>query len=249
MCSDLVFKFITKLVNRAKDNNKFNPKMSSQSDETDSIKNRESALQDLQKLLRKSINDEVRVIECTYSSLLPVGENYGSLMLKVDAVIKGSKNLPEEKLNLVAKTLPSVEYIKSRIKTSVTFEKEMFVFEKLAPAYRQIEKDIFSNSVNDLFPKFYGGQVIKDKMDPDKAKESSVLLLENIKVQGYHNMNRKKGNSSINYTFLNILIQTVRNRGSYFIILKSFYLFTFLWSIRMTFTCKIKYVIFLQLEY
>lgn len=154
-----------------------------------------SALQNLESLLRKSISDQVTVVNYTTAPLLPPGENYGSLMLKVDAVIKRSKDSPEEELNLVAKLVPQGLFQLARIKTAITFEKEIFLFEKLAPAYKQIEDetDLKKDNLKDLYPKYYGGQLIEDEKNPGKALENAILLLKNITTDGYRNMDRKKG--------------------------------------------------------
>lgn len=151
-------------------------------------------LRDLESLLQKSIDNRVSVIDYEASSLLPVGENYGSSILKVVVNVKMTESSPEEKLHLVAKTPPKFEFNNIHLKTSLIFRNEIFVFDKVAPAYREIEAEsIDEESLIELFPKFYGGRLTKNEREPDEADEDAVILLENLKLCGYDNMNRKEG--------------------------------------------------------
>lgn len=156
------------------------------------------ALQDLEAYLKKSVNSQLTVISYTTSSLLTAGENYGSVMLKVDVVIKKLKNSPEETLHLVAKLLPPVtqEALQMSIKTAATFHREFFLFKTLAPAFKRLEDDLGLKDDHyiDLFPQFYGGRVFEDEKNPRKAVENTVLLLKNITADGYNVADRKKGN-------------------------------------------------------
>lgn len=149
-------------------------------------------LRDLQSLLRKTIKDDrVRVVDYTTSSLLPKGENYGSLMLKVDAVIERSS--AKEKLPLVAKMCPATEFQQNIIDLTASFKKEIFVFEKLIKAYRCLEEEANVDKVLDLLPKFYGGRLSLKNDDDVGADKDAVLLMENLKERGYFTMNRIQG--------------------------------------------------------
>lgn len=150
-------------------------------------------LQNLQALLRGSVGEKTSVIDFKAESLLPNGENYMSMMLKVDARIKRNKDAPEEELKLVAKLLPTAEYQRSHMHAGTIFEKEIFMIEKLSRAYRELEEKFNSEDVNTLFPKFYGARLVKDKNDPRNCENDTVLLLENVKVIGFDTMDRKKG--------------------------------------------------------
>ncbi|OXU26568.1 hypothetical protein TSAR_012193 [Trichomalopsis sarcophagae] len=64
-------------------------------------------LQDLQGLLQKSISKDVVVV-----MLVQKGENYGSMILKVDALVKKRNDSPAEEMHLVAKMMPDQEFQK-----------------------------------------------------------------------------------------------------------------------------------------
>ena len=154
----------------------------------------EVVLRDLQGLLRKSIGGEVEVLEYETRNLLPKGENYGSTMLKVDAVIKRTKSSPKEDLALVAKMIPSTEFHRERLNITASFAKEIYVFDKILPTYREIERDagVQETQLVDLLPKFYGGRLTMNG-DEDRADEDAVMVMENIKVTGYYTNDRKEG--------------------------------------------------------
>lgn len=159
------------------------------------VENKVNVLHDLESLLKKSVGDRVLVIDYETSTLLPEGENYGSSILKVEANIKITEDSSEEKLHLVAKILPTRELKNHHMKMSLVFKKEIFIFDKLVPAFREIEAESVSEDEKliDLFPKFYGGRLSRSEKEPDKINEDAVILLENLSVLGYENMDKKKG--------------------------------------------------------
>lgn len=147
----------------------------------------------LPELLRETMGKELTVIDYKSSSLLPAGENYMSSMIKVDAVIKRNKDAPEEELKLVAKMLPTAEFQRNSMHAATIFGKEIFMYEKLSRAYREIEEKYNSDDVSDLFPKFYGARLSVNKENSKNCDSDTVLLLENVKVLGYDTMDRRKG--------------------------------------------------------
>jgi hypothetical protein len=156
----------------------------------------EVILNDLQSILSKTLDEQVIVVNLTTSNLLPKGENYGSTILKVEAVIKKNKESPEEKLSLVAKMVPITEYQKNHFNITSSFSKEIYMFEKLIPAYKEIERisGVKEEDLFDILPKYYGGRLNRNKALLDKADEDAVLLMENLKVRHYYTMNRMHGN-------------------------------------------------------
>lgn len=163
-----------------------------------SAANRIEILQDLKKHLRATVGKELAVLSYKAITLLPPGENYGSSLYKVEVKIKKTKNSPEETLHLVSKMVPATEFQKSTVRVGISFAKEIFVYDRLAAYYRQIEEEAklgLEETLSDLFPKFYGGQLTRSEEDPEEADENTLLLLENIKLLGYDIMDRKIGKS------------------------------------------------------
>ena len=141
-------------------------------------------LRNLQSLLNKSINKELTVVKYETTNLLPDGENYASTILKVEAEVKKTKNSSKETLSLVAKMTPTLEFRKDIFNATASFKKEIYIFEKLLPIYRQLEKEagIEDKDLIDILPKFYGGRLSLKEEIPSKADEDVTLLMENIHI-------------------------------------------------------------------
>lgn len=147
---------------------------------------------DLQSLLQKSFNDKVRILSSNSTKFLPLGENYCSTMVKLDATICRNDSLIEEKLHLVAKTTDQSE--QPILDWTRAFRKEVFIYSKLLPAYRDLERKMGVKEAEliDILPKYYGHRYsLKDgdsEVDPD-----SVLLMENLKARGFYSGDRLNG--------------------------------------------------------
>lgn len=150
-------------------------------------------LRDLEVLLRKKLGDDLEIVNYTTESLLPPGENYGSTMLKVHAVMKRSSDAEKEDLELVAKMLPPTDFQRAMFDSSYTFRKEAFLYEELIPSYRRLEREIGleNEEVFDIVPEFYGARY--SLKDEDSFDDDAVLLMRNLKVLGYYTGDRREG--------------------------------------------------------
>ncbi|XP_014230318.1 uncharacterized protein LOC106654804 [Trichogramma pretiosum] len=160
----------------------------------------EMKLRDLQGLLRHRFrNDELVVDNYTYESLLPIGENYGSTMLKVHAVYRehDEDDSEQKELELVAKMMPPTDFQRSVFDSPYTFRKEAFLYQGLVPAYRQLERDfgVPEAELFDIVPGFYGVRYTLANVEADDGgfDEDAVILMENLKVAGYYTCDRKIG--------------------------------------------------------
>ena len=153
----------------------------------------EVVLRDLQSVLRQYLKEEIIVKHFATKSLLPPGENYGSTILAVEAIIKKNKGAKEETLYLIAKMLPPTKYQREVFDSSFTFKKETFLYEKILPSYKKLELEfgVEVSEVFDIGPKFYGTRLSSNsEVDFD---DDAVILLENLKVLGYYTGDRKFG--------------------------------------------------------
>lgn len=93
--------------------------------------------ENLASILQENTNDKsLKIIDYFATSFIPIGENFGSIMIKLDVTIETNGKI--EKLHLVAKTIhPSDNPI---ISWPLAVKKEVFIFEKLIPAYRNLER-------------------------------------------------------------------------------------------------------------
>lgn len=142
----------------------------------------------LQDLIRDSIGGEV--VEQKAESLLPPGENYGSLMYKVDFKVKrGNK---EEEYHGVAKCTPPNEATQKMIMTQVTFKSEIGWYTTVIPTLKQFRRDQGVQNEIDFFQPFYGARISLDP-DSDMVDLDAVILTQNLKYLGYFNEDRHIG--------------------------------------------------------
>lgn len=151
----------------------------------------EIELRELESLLRQKFGNELKVVDSSVEPLLPPGENYGSTMLKVQAVVQRQKDAEVESLDLVAKMLPPTDLQRLIFESSVSFRKEAFLYEELVPSYQRLEGEFGVEDAFDIAPKFYGARYsLKSDEDFDA---DAVILMENLKVLGYYTGNRREG--------------------------------------------------------
>jgi len=137
------------------------------------------------------------VIRYTTKNLLEPGENYGSTILSVHAVIKRNDEAEEEDLHLVAKMSLPMEL--QMFDFSYTFKKEIFMYENIIPHYQELEREmgLKDDEIFDILPKYYQSRL---SLSPDvDFDDNAVILMENLRTRGYYNSNRAKGSSSIKY--------------------------------------------------
>ncbi|XP_043280359.1 uncharacterized protein [Venturia canescens] len=145
----------------------------------------------LDSLLNKKLGKDLELIEYTATSLLPPGENYGSLILKVDAKIRmGEKREEIREVNLIAKIPPLTQRQRDFFDSPYTFDKERFMYEEILPTYRKFEEDCGISDLFDIGPDFYGSRLslVGDVFDDD-----AVILMENLKTRGYYTGDRYCG--------------------------------------------------------
>ncbi|XP_043505689.1 uncharacterized protein LOC122526375 [Polistes fuscatus] len=161
--------------------------------QTDLMETKEIILRELEPLLRLTLGDKLIVENYTTTSFLPPGENYGSTILAVDAVIKKEGEMENEHLHMIAKMAPPTEFQRRIFKSSYTFRKEAFMYERLIPYYRNLERDfgIDESELIDVIPKFYG---LRLSLDPNvDFDDNAVILLENLQTRGYYTGKRHIG--------------------------------------------------------
>lgn len=150
-------------------------------------------LRELQPILSRTFGDRLIVVHYTTESLLPPGENYGSTILKVHAVIKRDEDAEEEDLHLVAKMPPPTEYQRRMFDSPYTFRKEIFMYEHILPHYQELEREagLKEDEIFDVLPKYYKSRF---SLSPDvEFDDNAVILMENLKARGYYTGNRAKG--------------------------------------------------------
>ncbi|KAJ8675792.1 hypothetical protein QAD02_011578 [Eretmocerus hayati] len=154
-----------------------------------------SIIRDLQFVLCNSSGERFIVVDFSAKPLLPKGENFGSYIQKLDIIVKRCENSSPEKLYLVAKMLPLILDQKNNYNYTLSFKREIFVFERLLPTYRELEIEVgvSEKDLLDIVPKFYGGRLTRNKKWTDQADSDAIILLENLQLDGYSTGSRKRG--------------------------------------------------------
>lgn len=145
----------------------------------------------LESLLHKKLGKAFELIEYTATSLLPPGENYGSLILKVDVTIRMNEKKEETReLHLIAKIPPPTQRQRDFFDSPFTFDKERFMYEEILPMYRKLEKDCGISDVFDIAPDFYGSRL---SLSGEVFDDDAVILMENLKTRGFYTGDRYGG--------------------------------------------------------
>ena len=152
-------------------------------------------IKDLQPFLQKCFsNKEFKILEYKSVNLLPLGENYCSLILKIDATVKKCKSSKEETLNLVAKKMAPIDNFANWYEL---LPKEVFAYTELFPMFQIIESEagIEENAVIDILPLYIGHRFsLQDSTNTDvMMDEHSLLVMENLKVKGYFTGDKQIG--------------------------------------------------------
>ena len=121
-----------------------------------------------------------------------MGENYSSIVIKIDATICRNENSKEEQLHLVAKTKQTVEA--PILDWILTLKKEIFVYRELMPLYKDIAREVGipENELIDLLPK-YIGHWYSQRINTGKPDEYSMLVMENLQEHGFYYCNKRIG--------------------------------------------------------
>ncbi|KMQ90620.1 hypothetical protein RF55_9595 [Lasius niger] len=150
-------------------------------------------LRELQPILSRTFGDQLIVVRYTTKSLLQPGENYGSTIFDVHAVIRRDDEAEEEDLYLVAKMPPPTEFQRKIFDSPYSFRKEIFMYEGILPNYKQLERDagLKEDELFDILPKYYQSRL---SLSPDvDFDDNAVILMENLKTRGYYICDRVKG--------------------------------------------------------
>ncbi|KAJ8867325.1 hypothetical protein PR048_031126 [Dryococelus australis] len=140
---------------------------------------------DLEQLL------QAKVDSFAVSRLTAPGENYGSTMLKVDVTL-----LPDRrKVFAVAKMVSEFPHMREFFHYRETVPKEIYVYVHVRPEFQTIQKEyrVPERLFLDVIPKCYGARTTLGGGIDEPVDESSVILLENLRVSGYRLVDRIVG--------------------------------------------------------
>ncbi|XP_018569812.1 uncharacterized protein LOC108909863 [Anoplophora glabripennis] len=151
----------------------------------------EHTIENLQEVLSGYIKKSQRISDKKITNLTAPGENYGSIMLKLDVTLKDENDGTEEELHAVAKMIPEQEFVRKIFNTQVTFKNEVAMYNVIAPTLRDFQRENGVNEVIDCFPDFYGARI--NLGEHGTVDENAVLILENLDFKGYRCVDRYVG--------------------------------------------------------
>lgn len=125
-----------------------------------------------------------RFVSSKVDYFLALGENYGSVMLMVDIKVKNSDDNKEETIHCVAKMLPPSQTLRDYFNTSVTFKKEVNHYKTVVPILNKFGKEMGVDNLMSFCAECLGARISLSPQS-DIVDDDAVLVLENLKVQGY----------------------------------------------------------------
>ncbi|EFA00204.1 uncharacterized protein LOC660404 [Tribolium castaneum] len=146
-------------------------------------------IENLDNLIAEIIPKNYAFVDAKITRLTASGDNYGSLLLAVDITVKNEK---ENKLiHAVAKRPPSNKLVQELFNSQFTFPNEVGFYQTIIPCLRQFQQEQGVKDLISCFPEFYTARLSKDATG--KVDESSVLLIKNIKKEGFQTLDRTVG--------------------------------------------------------
>ncbi|XP_056636818.1 uncharacterized protein LOC130445277 [Diorhabda sublineata] len=148
-------------------------------------------LRSLTCLLNANLAPKKVVEEPTVSRLLSEGENFGSVMYKLEFIVQ-DENGDKKQLTAVAKTLPDSEIFRKIFFIQTTYTNEIAFYQIIIPTLQQFQIELGIEDVINCFPKCYATR--KNLLnDSDKITDDAVIILENLSTSGFINCDRTLG--------------------------------------------------------
>lgn len=149
-------------------------------------------LVNISELLSEYFKSKVEIQEKDVKLFTGPGEHYGSIILKLDMVVKIDG--VQKNLNLVAKQIPVSELLQKAFDVQVTFKKESFAYTVTIPTLIEFQKefDTPEDKLLTCFPECFGSRFNLYGND-EIVDRNAVLLFENLRDQGFQTLDRIVG--------------------------------------------------------
>ncbi|XP_012263903.2 uncharacterized protein LOC105690573 [Athalia rosae] len=150
-----------------------------------------SPVENFNQLINETLGPGLKVENIQWKPLTGPGENYGSTIYSLDAII--TKNGKTETLPLVVKLPPPSKDLLTMFNSPVTFWKELVFYRDVAPKLIQLQLDNFieQNEVIDLTAKYCCGRL--GLIDPNVFDDQATIVMENLIASGYTMRDRLLG--------------------------------------------------------
>lgn len=138
----------------------------------------EKVIEELDKLLVNYIGESKTIIDTKISRLTAPGDNYGSILFKLDITLKNKHDDSQEEFYAVAKLIPEDQMFRDIFNVQVSCKVEIGFYDTIVPTLQQFQKEKGVQQVIDFFPKIYGSRI--NLNGSDTVDENATLLLENL---------------------------------------------------------------------
>lgn len=138
----------------------------------------------LAELISKYIGPNKELVSSSVENLLAPGENYLSVILKIDIVLRNQEIGNEEKLCAVGKTIHSGDVHEVfKFVEKIIFKYEENWYTKIVPTLQNFLKEKRFTGNFDIFPELIA---CRNNLhgENEEVDEDSILLLENLRVNG-----------------------------------------------------------------
>lgn len=138
----------------------------------------------LQELLSQYIGPNKKVVSSEISNLTAPGDNYLSVVLKVDIVLKDESTAEEETIHAVGKFIHSTN-VNTVLQNAAKkgYKNESVFYSNIVPALQNFAKERGFQRDFDIFPRLIAFRPNLHG-ENDEVDENSILLMENIKTLG-----------------------------------------------------------------
>lgn len=150
-------------------------------------------LKNLQGLVGPHLEDGLDIVDYSTKSLTALGDNYGSTILALTIHLRPQGTSQEKTMELVAKMAPTSPMFFQFFQVPFTFPKESSMYTTVAQtlAKHQIEYQVPEKQRLNTFCKCLGSR--RNLNGSDVVDKDAVLVLENLKVNGFGCGLRAKG--------------------------------------------------------
>lgn len=151
-------------------------------------------LADLKDLLSGKINPKFEILSHSMKNLTSLGDNYGSTMMALTVNVRHSETKEEKTFDLVAKMAPRDPMFFQMFQIPVTFCKESAIYTEVASELErhQDERKVPESLRLDAICACWGSRT--NLTGPSNPLDNdAVLVLENLKVQGFKCGDRIRG--------------------------------------------------------
>lgn len=141
-------------------------------------------VKNLQELISEHLGAHKKIISSEVSRLTAPGENYLSVVVKIDLVLKNEETNSEEKLHAVGKCIHSDD-VHEELKNfgKENYNSELAFYNYILPTLQKFAKKQGLKKNYDIFPKLIAFRPNLHGNN-NEVDEHSILLMENMIVNG-----------------------------------------------------------------